>query len=140
MTRKRKHISLTTKLAASLSLLLPQEVLNEARRRKLSAEEILAVFDFDHIQLHSLGGSDEWWNLHPLLRAAHRLKSRGDTTIAAKVKRVSRKELEHKQKMQAKLLPAPTFKERPKQKIASRGFQKKPKTTTNSPIRLRRAK
>ncbi len=140
MTRKRKHISLTTKLAASLSLQLPQEVLNEARRRKLSAEEILAVFEFDHIQLHSLDGSDEWWNLQPLLRAEHRLKSRGDTTIAAKVKRVSRKELEHQQKMQAKLLPAPATKERPKQKIASRGFQKKIKEKTNPPIRLRSAK
>ena len=140
MPRNRKHINLKTKLAAALSLNLPQDVLDEARRRKLPAEAILAVFDFDHIQLHSLGGSDEWWNLQPLLRAEHRLKSRGDTTIAAKVKRVSRKELEHKQKMQSKLLPAPTTKERPKQKIASRGFQKKPKTTTNSPIRLRSAK
>ncbi len=129
MARKRKHISLTEKLAAALVMhpSVPEDVRNLLREKMIPAEYILAQFEWDHNILHSLGGSDEWWNLTPMLKREHRIKSRRDTSIAAKVKRVSRKHSEHIQKMGFKLIEPPTPAEKPKRKISSRPFPKRPK-------------
>jgi hypothetical protein len=43
--------------------------------------------EFDHIELHALGGSDHFSNLTPMPFKAHREKSRIDTSKVAKVKR-----------------------------------------------------
>lgn len=91
MPRKRKHIPLTQQLAAALACLLPQEQRDELRRRKALALEVRALFQFDHCVLHAHGGSDAWDNLTPMLVAPHREKSRRDTAIAAKVKRLAAK-------------------------------------------------
>lgn len=88
--RKRKHISLKTKLAATLACLLPQSERDEMRREKVSADAVLRRFEFDHVVLHTHDGSDEWHNLTPMIRAEHREKSRKDAGIVAKMKRLCR--------------------------------------------------
>jgi hypothetical protein len=93
VARKRKHISLTTKLAAALSCLLPQTERDELRRGKAAASVVLSCFEFDHIVLHAHDGSDQWWNLDPKLKSIHRIKSRRDAAIIAKVKRLAAEQL-----------------------------------------------
>jgi hypothetical protein len=78
-----------TKLAATLACLLPQSERDEYRRGRVSAETILRLFEFDHVRLHALGGTDKWFDLDPKLHAVHREKSRRDTAIVAKVKRLA---------------------------------------------------
>ena len=116
-------------------MLLPPEIRDEARQRKLPAQAIISFFEMDHNVLHSLGGSDEWWNLTPMIKPEHRAKSRGDTSIAAKVKRVSSAHDEHKRRMSNKLLPAPPAREKPKAKIQSRGFPKNAKRSQIKKVR-----
>src|SRR5580692_9839748 len=88
MSRKRKAIRKDEYLAAALACLLPQNRRDALRAAKVPAKEVIRLFSPDHIWLYSLGGPDLWWNLDPKLRPAHAEKSRGDTTIAAKVKRL----------------------------------------------------
>ena len=88
---KRRHIPLKSKLAAALACLLPQADRDYYRRHNTPADEILKLFEWDHIALCALGGSDLWWNLDPKSKAEHREKSRRDTSIVAKVKRIQRK-------------------------------------------------
>jgi len=93
---KRKHIPLSEKLASALACLLTQEQRDRYRgltfeQRGYTAKEMIGLFDWDHAVLHSHGGADKWWNLTPMLRAAHREKSRRDISIAAKVKRLRAK-------------------------------------------------
>lgn len=90
MKRPRAHIPLPEKLAAALCLLLAKEERDLLRAAKVPAKDVIEMFDFDHVILHALGGSDEWHNLTPMLRPEHREKSRRDTAIVAKVKRVAR--------------------------------------------------
>src|SRR5579883_1228428 len=83
--RARKYISLREKLAAALSLLLPQELRDELRAAKVPAKSVISMFHQDHNILFALDGADKWWNLTPLLKDPHRQKSRRDTSIVAKV-------------------------------------------------------
>lgn len=76
------------RLAAALACLLPPMRRDELRRLHAKAEDVLSLFEFDHVVLHAHDGSDEWWNLDPKHVAAHREKSRRDTSIVAKVKRL----------------------------------------------------
>lgn len=91
MRRKRKHISLKTQLASALACLLPQAERDAYRAARVPAETILRLFSPDHIHLFALGGSDAWWNIDPKLRPAHAEKSRRDTGVVAKVKRLQAK-------------------------------------------------
>ena len=50
-------------------------------------------YELDHIIALALGGKDEEANLAPAHRDCHRAKSKGDTTGAAKVKRVAAKHM-----------------------------------------------
>jgi hypothetical protein len=101
--RARKHIALPEKLAAALSMLLPQADRDVLRDLKVPAKQVIALFQFDHAILHARGGSDRWHNLTPLLKAPHREKSRRDTSIVAKVKRLRRKEREHEERLEMRL-------------------------------------
>lgn len=85
---KRKAIRKDDYFAAALACLLPQAKRDELRAAKVPAQTVIRLFSPDHIHLHSLGGSDQWWNLDPRLRPAHAEKSKRDTSIAAKVKRL----------------------------------------------------
>lgn len=86
--RRRKHIPLAQQLAAALACLLPQETRDDLRRRRVPAREVIRLFSPDHIALHALGGADAWWNIDPKLREPHAIKSRKDTGIVAKVRRI----------------------------------------------------
>lgn len=101
--RARKYISLREKLAAALSMLLPQEQRDALRARKAPAKAVIACFDFDHVVLHALLGPDRWHNLTPLLRTIHRQeKSPRDTSIVAKTRRLSAKQEEFNRKVVAR--------------------------------------
>lgn len=101
--RKRKHISLTTKLAAALLFQPVRDrrgrpvldadgcltyAITYAEARTLTAEQVLSLFQYDHDTLHALDGSDEFWNLTPRLISAHREKSKVDCAKVAKTKRI----------------------------------------------------
>jgi hypothetical protein len=105
MTRERQYIPYPERLAAALVQLLPQEQRDVLRDVKVSAAQVIAMFQFDHGVLHALDGSDAWFNLWPMLKPEHQEKSRRDTGIVAKVKRVSKAQEEHRRKMLAPKVP-----------------------------------
>lgn len=124
MSRKRNYIPLPEKLAAALACLLPQELRDDLRDRKVSSSTVLEMFQWDHIHLHSLGGSDAWENLNPVLVAVHKEKSRRDTSIAAKAKRIDKKWQEFTAENLSHPKPTKKPSKWPKQKIQSRGFNR----------------
>ncbi len=88
--RKRKYIPYPERLAAALALLLPPGIEVDLRGRRAPARAVIRMFTNDHIVLHALAGSDKWWNLHVKLRSPAVLaKNANDTSVVAKVKRVS---------------------------------------------------
>lgn len=91
MKRPRKYITLPDRLAAALACLLPQDERARLRAEQVPAKVVIALFHFDHLHLHTFGGSDKWFNLDPKLVAVHREKSRRDTSIAAKAVRIDEK-------------------------------------------------
>jgi hypothetical protein len=132
---KRHHIPLKSKLAAALACLLPSMERNYYREHNTPADEILKLFEFDHIVLHSHGGSDLWWNLDPKSKSSHREKSRRDIAIVAKVKRLSVRERDrvwmqwwhHERKTLEKIESPPTKRSWPKRKLRNRPFPKRGK-------------
>lgn len=123
MKRKRAYVPLPEKLAATLACLLPQEQRDDLRSRKVPASEVLSLFHFDHIVLHAFEGSDLWWNLDPKLVAPHQEKSKRDTAIVAKAKRIDKKWTEFTSSV---LSPKSTTKSShrwPTRKLQSRGFR-----------------
>lgn len=89
-TRKRSYIPLQERLAATLACLLPSWKRDIFRHGRLPAKDVISIFTFDHIHLHSLNGSDKWWNLDPRERGTElKKKDSLDTTIAAKTKRLA---------------------------------------------------
>lgn len=96
---QRKHISLTTKLASALLALghIPYEDAKE-----MTAAQIIALYHFDHGILHAFTQNDAFWNLTPRLIAEHRQKSRKDTGIVAKSKRITKKNEEFQRRLLAK--------------------------------------
>jgi 5-methylcytosine-specific restriction endonuclease McrA len=86
----RKHINLREKLAATLALLLSQSLRDDMRERKVVADSVISLFDFDHAVLHVHGGTDTWDNLTPMLRKDHREKSKDDIKKVAKSRRIAR--------------------------------------------------
>ena len=96
---ERRYIPFPEKLASALACLLPQEQRDALRADKVGSQFILNLFQFDHIVLHAQGGADNWWNLDPKQIAEHREKSKRDTAIVAKSKRIVRKQEAHKAKL-----------------------------------------
>lgn len=97
---KRKHIALSEKLATALADLMPKGMRDDLRHRKVPASDIIAMYEFDHIILHAHGGADKWWNLTAMAKVIHREKSRKDTSIVAKTKRLGKTHTEHKRFME----------------------------------------
>lgn len=83
----RAHISDRTKLA---SVLLVLGQIDYEHAKAMGRENFLSLWQFDHGILHAIEVNDEFWNLTPRLISPHREKSRKDTSIVAKVKRISR--------------------------------------------------
>jgi hypothetical protein len=137
MSRERKHISLTTKLASALCQMVrfddegkPCPVIPYDEAKTLSDAEILRRFDWDHaIVPHAEGGPDEAWNLRPVLREEHREKTaKIDVPQIAKGKRIRAKEKEFRRRLLAKdtgEAPDPVKPKRkwPSRKMTSRGGQ-----------------
>lgn len=90
MSRKRKAIRKDDYLAAALACLLPQAQRDALRAAKVPAQTVIRLFSPDHIGLHCFEAPDrdDWHNLTPVIRGPHAEKSRTDTKIAAKVKRL----------------------------------------------------
>ncbi len=100
---KRSYVPLPERLAATLACLLPQEQRDDLRRRKVTAEAVLALFHFDHIVFHAHGGAAKWWNLDPKLVAVHREKTaKIDVPAIAKGKRIRRANDEFSRRLLAK--------------------------------------
>ncbi|HLH92111.1 MAG TPA: hypothetical protein VKX28_27065 [Xanthobacteraceae bacterium] len=128
--RARKYISLREKLAAALSLLLPQELRDELRAAKVPAKSVISMFHQDHNILFALDGADKWWNLTPLLKDPHRQKSRRDTSIVAKVRRLTPEQEEFQRKVLARPCGQhrePTGNWPRGRRLQSRGFERRKK-------------
>jgi hypothetical protein len=126
--RKRDYIPYRERLAAALACLLPPMRRDELRRYKATADDVLSLFHFDHIELHALNGSDAWWNLDPKMVGPHREKSRQDTAIVAKVKRLSAEHEDFRRRVLSPIKRASKPKSKwPKRKLQSRGFPRRRK-------------
>lgn len=119
VVRKRKHISLTTKLAATLLTLHPQD---REHAKNMTEAQYISLFQFDHAELWALEGGDHFTNLTPLLIAPHRQKSKRDTSIVAKVRRIEPKWREFTKRM-ASPRKAKQKSKWAGRKIQSRGFK-----------------
>lgn len=111
---KRGYLKLRHKLASALYevqylrwRLDPRKQQPFGWRQRDSAVQVESRFDWHHEVPHAEGGSDEWPNLTPMLRAEHREQTRGDIARIAKNKRVQRKHEAHRAK-----LKQPSFEER----------------------------
>lgn len=96
---KRKHISLRTKLAAALChMLRPDDngqlvlVIPYEQAKRMTEDEVLAVFDFDHWPVpKAMGGEDAHYNLTPRPRSEHREKTaKMDIPAIAKGRRITK--------------------------------------------------
>lgn len=127
-SRKRKYIPLPEKLAATLAMLLTQAERDALRAAKVPAKGVISLFTFDHGILHALAGADKWWNLTPKRRGRElKAKDGRDTSIVAKVKRVS---AEHEDFRRRVLAPVKRPREKRSRfpqgrKLQSRGFQRR---------------
>ena len=124
-SRPRAYIPFPERLASALSLLLTQQQCDDLRARRAPAHSVIALFQFDHNILHAHDGSDAWWNLTPMLVGEHRIKAARDTSIVAKVDRLSREQCEYLQVLLAKRGgETATERKRGKRSIPSRPFAK----------------
>lgn len=90
----------------------------------MTAVEIIGCFEFDHIVLHALGGSNHPTNLVPRPVAEHRAKSGKDTSIVAKVRRIAPEHEVFRRKMLVTAQPEDAAPEKPKSnKLKGRGFR-----------------
>lgn len=96
MTDPRPHVSLETKLAATLAALceaqgdpIPYEHL-----KLMTADQVISLFHFDHYpHRHADKGPTIHWNMRPLPILGHRVKSaKKDAPELAKERRIRRDE------------------------------------------------
>ena len=135
MARKPKaHISLREKLAAALSHMMVdvdgklERAIPYDDAKRMTADEVLSIFQFDHGIHEAIDGPTKHWNLTPRFILPHRAKTHEiDRPQIRKTDRISKKQEAFRQSVLAKTDPeveAPATKRGPK--LKSRGFQKKP--------------
>jgi hypothetical protein len=95
MKRKREYIRAEDKIASLLADRLPPAERESLRQLKPPASAVTRKFEWDHIVLYAFGGSNKWHNVQAVLRAEHREKSRRDTSIVAKTKRIQEANAQH---------------------------------------------
>lgn len=99
-------------------------------RKLMSAEEVRARWEFDHGIHHAIDGPAKHWNFTPRRPLGHSVKTHTiDRPQIRKTDRISESQAEFQRKMLAKMgqdEPEPEAKKKPKAKIQSRGFQKRP--------------
>ena len=109
MSKRRSHISLTTKLACALAELefWRGTILPFTELQAMDAATYLRRFEWDHSTPHAvISGPAHFTNLTPLLRDAHRRKTATiDIPRIAKGKRIARKQAVHQARMAEKMIP-----------------------------------
>jgi hypothetical protein len=88
VTTRRKHLTLKTKLASAIRELFK---IDYEHAKLMTEDQILSLAQYDHGILHGIEVVDEHWNYTPRMILPHREKSRRDTAIVAKAKRIDRK-------------------------------------------------
>lgn len=137
----RQHVSLKAKLASALlTIVRPDEtgklvpVIDYEDAKKMSAEQIISCFHFDHGILHAIEPINEPWNLTPRPIIEHRKKSAKDKTALSKGDRLSDSQKEFQRKMLVKVGQGETIEDAkakrkykwPKRKMQSRNsFQRR---------------
>lgn len=121
MTRKRHHISDKTKLAAALRELAQ---IPHAHAKLMTADDLISLFQWHHIEYHADSANDAHYNLDPLLIKAHRERTaKIDIPQIAKTKRITKDQAAFR----ARIL-TPRDQRPPKQsRWGSRPFQKRKK-------------
>lgn len=120
----RRHISWKTKYAACLRELL--EIPYE-HAKLMHEDQVISLGRVDHGILHAVEPIDDHWNLTPRPLKEHAEKSRRDTGIVAKVKRIELDHQEHKARMNIAFRETDEAMKRHSfagRKIRSRGFEK----------------
>ncbi|WP_439372970.1 hypothetical protein [Bradyrhizobium sp. DASA03120] len=108
--RRRAHISFKTKLAATLCEMLTDDgtgklvkIIPHEDAVRMTEDQVLSLFRFDHGVYHAHDGSDEFWNLTPMLIQAHDRKTRErDIPQIAKTRRIEKAQAEFRARLLAK--------------------------------------
>ena len=116
----RKTISLKSKLAAALAMLLPEAQRNQLRAERCRPEMVTRRFDWHHGKFYALEPDDHWSNLTPLLKELHRERTRSDLKVIAKVKRLEQAHEEFRKRMLITARPKP----KPKSKWPKRPLRR----------------
>lgn len=138
MKKGKAHISLRQKLASALAHLMVEvdgkleRAIPHEDARKMTAEDIISLYNFDHNIFEAIGGPAEHWNLTPRFIAEHRRKTaKHDLPAIAKSDRLSADHVAFQRRILAKgeksrESDAEIMTTKPRKKIPSRPFQKKP--------------
>lgn len=95
--RRRKDPTLKDKLAAALRVIAEIQF---SHARQMSADQIISLFQFHHILYHAQDGSDEHWNLEPMLIQAHRERTaKIDVPQIGKTRRISKENEEFQRRL-----------------------------------------
>jgi hypothetical protein len=127
----RKAIPMKTKLCAALCQMMEPDEAGGWRRviphrdaKRMTEDEILARFEFDHNVHAAIGGTEQHWNLTPRTKETHRAKTaKKDVPMIAKAKRVEASHEEFRRKMLSKTGAETEETKKPSSKMQSRGFQ-----------------
>ncbi len=128
--RRRGHISFKTKLAATLCEMLTDDgtgklvkIIPHEDAVKMTEDQVLSLFRFDHGLYHAQDGSDEFWNLTPMLIEAHNVKTRQrDNPQMAKTRRIEKAQEEFRARLLSKERGEPRPPSRwPKRKFGRKG-------------------
>lgn len=118
MSPPRKQPNLTDKCASAL---LALGHIKYDHAKLMTAAQFLSLYEFHHGIRHAEDGASEFWNLTPMLRAAHRDRTAAiDVPEIAHNKRVRHGKDRHDARMAAKFTGSPPPLARPVRKIASR--------------------
>lgn len=135
MARKRDHISTETLLAAAL---LALGVVPYDDAKAMGETNLLSLFHFDHNIRHAEDGTDEFWNLTPMLIPAHRKKTAEiDVPSIAKTKRLATARAALTMLLETG--EKPPLPKRRSRKIASRPFPKGHRPIRSRGFETRRA-
>jgi hypothetical protein len=100
----RKKLTRTNMLAAALRCV---GMIPYADAIKMTAHQVISLFEFHHIVYHTDTQNNEHYNLEPMLRSAHRERTKGDLKQIAKTKRIASAHRAHQELMKTPRLDRP---------------------------------
>ncbi len=134
--KKKAHISLREKLASALAHMMVEvdgkleRAIPHQDAAKMTSDEVISLFHFDHNVYEAIGGETTHHNLTPRFIADHRRKTaKIDLPAIRKSDRVESAHEAFRSRVLAKTTDDVAVVEpaaRPKSKLRSRGFQKAP--------------